>query len=573
MPLNELDPRAAQVSLAELSDLFNAPVAVVSSPEHQINGKNAMKITEQLTEKLKPEKESRIISIVDFMGSTSGGWTNQKILHIDPASGRQTLHSGDFDRDLTNTTQFQQYLKEHHNDFAQRAKGDENKMRNLAKKGFAIKNSQWNSYWRGKVAGGLTMALSMMKPNGAKKEELNKCGIGALIDMDVAKMHVAIAVCIDGGPVTQEEQRTITTMVDEVVFDLRRRGADWAKNTAILIVRFPDSESFVKSLNGERNLMRATTRFPTRQRDECKWKNVIYTMGLAWEVPDQAKPVPAARGESMMKPGMTIEAALTVQTIAHPATLLQIAKTGDTVGVKRMIDAKCPIQEATTKVGFSALHACAYGQFADTADVILKAHCNQQYLDAVKTPEQITPLFFAAQFGAYDTAKLLLEKGATVNKGRDDGQSPLYKASHKGHKAIVEMFAKYGADIHKPANDGSTPLFIAAQHGQCDVVEYLIGKKADMNTPMPSGLPPIAIAAQMQKGDAVKLLARSKAELNKCGKSGETAVFKASQQNMPDVVKYLVQSKADANIANSKGETPLKIAQANKFSEVVKALS
>jgi len=573
MPINELDPRAAQVSLAELSDLFNAPVAVVSSPEHQLNGQNAMKITEQLTEKLKPEKENKIISIVDFMGSTSGGWTSSKIRSLDEKTGQKVLHSGDFDVDLTKCPEFEQYLQEHRTEFEEKAHGDPNRTRSLAKKGFAIRNSQWNSYWRGKVAGGLTMALSMMQPGDATKENLNKCGIGALIDMDVSKMHVAIAVCIDGGPVTQEEQRTITTMVDEVVFDLRRRGADWAKNTAIFIVRFPDAEAFVRSLNGERNLMRATKSFTkSRQRDECKWKNVIYTMGLTWEVPVPAKSVPAERGASMFVSGMTIQKALEVQTVAAPSTLLQIAKTGDTIGVKRMIDAKCPIEQATTRVGFSALHACAYGSFADTAEVILKHHCTQKYLDSLKTPEQITPLFFAAQFGATDTAKLLLQNGATVNIGRDDGQSPLYKAAHKGHKAIVEMFANAGADFQKPANDGSSPLFIAAQHGQYAVVDYLIKKQADMNAKMPSGMSPIAIAAQMGKGDVVKLLAGAKAELNHFGKAGETALFKAAQQNMPDAVKVLVQCKADTTIANTKGKTALNIAQDNNFTDVVKLL-
>jgi len=144
MPVSEFDPYAAQVSLAELSDLFNAPVAVVSSPEFQLNGKHAMKITEQLYEKLKPEKMSRVIPMVDFMGSTSGDWTSSKIRHIEP-SGKKTMHRGDFDVDLTNSTEFQQYLEEHRNEFAQRAQGDERNIKELAKKGFAIKNSQWNS--------------------------------------------------------------------------------------------------------------------------------------------------------------------------------------------------------------------------------------------------------------------------------------------------------------------------------------------------------------------------------------------------------------------------------------------
>jgi len=259
------------------------------------------------------------------------------------------------------------------------------------------------------------MALSLMRPNVTKQEDLGKCGIGLLPGMDLSQMHVAIAVCIDGGPVTQEEQRTITTMVDEAVFDLRRRGADWTKNTAILIVRFPDSESFVKSLNGERNLVRATGRFPTRQRDNCIANGVCFTMGLAWEVPAQANLVPLERGPSMLRPEMTIEEALAVKNI-DPATLLQMAELGDTVGVQRMIDAATfPIEQATTSWGYSPLHACAIHNFADTADAILKAQCNQQYLDMQTVPARVTPLFFAAQHGSYDVAKLLLEKGATVD--------------------------------------------------------------------------------------------------------------------------------------------------------------
>jgi len=95
----------------------------------------------------------------------------------------------------------------------------------LAKNGFAIKNSQWNSHWRRKVNGGLTMALSMMTPNNAKKDELNKCGIGSFFGMDFSKMHVAIAVCINGGYATQEEQLCLTTIVYELVKLLAGSGA------------------------------------------------------------------------------------------------------------------------------------------------------------------------------------------------------------------------------------------------------------------------------------------------------------------------------------------------------------
>jgi len=96
-------------------------------------------------------------------------------------------------------------------------------------------------------------------------------------------------------------------------------------------------------------------------------------MALAWEVPVKAQTREACSA-SMFRPKMTIKEVLAVDKVAKPATLLQIAKTGDTVGIKRMIDAKCSVKEATTSFGLSALHFCAIRNFADTADVILKAY-------------------------------------------------------------------------------------------------------------------------------------------------------------------------------------------------------
>jgi len=92
------------------------------------------------------------------------------------------------------------------------------------------------------------MALEIMKPKSTTPAALNEHGIGGLSCIDIEQMCVVIAVCIDGGPVTQEEQRTSITILDEVVFDLRQKGVAWAQNTAILIAISFDVGSFVQSL-------------------------------------------------------------------------------------------------------------------------------------------------------------------------------------------------------------------------------------------------------------------------------------------------------------------------------------
>jgi len=209
-------------------------------------------------------------------------------------------------------------------------------------------------------------------------------------------------------------------------------------------------------------------------------------MGPAWEVPVKAK-TPEDRSASMLRAGMTIEKALTVQSIVPPGTLLQIAKTGDTVGVKRMIDANCLIEEAKTSHGFSALHPCAIGNFADTANVILEAHGNQQYLDAAKMPGQITPLYFAAHYGSYDTAKLLLKKGASVNKCTALGATPLFMASPKGFRDVVELLVHNGGAANALMHDGATPLLIASYFGRHDDVELLIHSGGPVNAPANDG--------------------------------------------------------------------------------------
>jgi len=569
MTANQLDPRVTMTSLGDLCDKLGAPIALCSSPEFQLNKKNAMKTAEQITEKLHEPYANKVISIVDFMGSTSGVWTGSKI-RAGEDGGKTVLHQNDFERDLSRTEEFKQYLSEHHDSFVETAGGNnEKKVHALATKGFAIKNSQWNSYWRGKVAGGLTTALSMMQPKAVSAQVLNSCGIGALINFDLNKTHVAIAAVIDGGPVTQEEQREITQMVDEVVFDLRRRGPSWAMSAAILIVRFPDIESFVRSLGGEKNLIRATAdRFPTRQRDECKFQNVIYTMGLAWEVRDGVKP--QGTGKSLLR--VSVDEALSTKDDADPSILLQIAKTGDTVGVNRLLSAKCDVKQAKTRVNFSALHACAYGGFADTASAILTAHCTQEYLDSMKTPENITPLFFAAQFGALDVCKLLLERGANVKLGRDDGQSPLYKAAHKGHKQIVELMMKYGADISVTPKDGSTPLFIASQHGHEPVVECLMHAKADPDKPMNGGATPLVVSSQNGHQGVVTILAKSGANLNAVNSTGQTSLHKAAQKGFSEIAQILLKAKADTNVKAKDGKTPLELAQANSAQNVVQLL-
>ena len=46
-----------------------------------------------------------------------------------------------------------------------------------------------------------------------------------------------------------------------------------------------------------------------------------------------------------------------------------------------------------------------------------------------------TPLYIASSNGHVDAARLLLDKGAEVDRARKDGATPLYAACQEGHVA------------------------------------------------------------------------------------------------------------------------------------------
>jgi len=56
-----------------------------------------------------------------------------------------------------------------------------------------------------------------------------------------------------------------------------------------------------------------------------------------------------------------------------------------------------------------------------------------------------TLLYIASKSGFYDTCKLLLEKGASVNEGQKDGSTPLHGAAFFGHALVVGLLLQHGA--------------------------------------------------------------------------------------------------------------------------------
>ncbi|MDB4342005.1 ankyrin repeat domain-containing protein [bacterium] len=139
----------------------------------------------------------------------------------------------------------------------------------------------------------------------------------------------------------------------------------------------------------------------------------------------------------------------------------------------------------------------------------------QQLLDSGADPNvedyaNHTALYYAAEKGHFNIAKLLLEKGAKVD--HESGDSALLWACHYGHVDIVKLLIENGADVNaKRSMDDSTPLCFAAHRNHKEIVELLLEKGADANVANQHG----ETALDLSKPETVAILRKHG------GKTGE----------------------------------------------------
>ena len=96
-----------------------------------------------------------------------------------------------------------------------------------------------------------------------------------------------------------------------------------------------------------------------------------------------------------------------------------------------------------------------------------------------------TPLMMASLRGNLEAAKLLIAKGAAVNRS---GWTPLHYAASGPSLPLLELLLDRGAVIDAASPSRSTPLMMAAGYGAQEAVELLLGKGADVRARNDKGL-------------------------------------------------------------------------------------
>ena len=188
------------------------------------------------------------------------------------------------------------------------------------------------------------------------------------------------------------------------------------------------------------------------------------------------------------------------------------------------------------------------------------------------TQQGVTPLMLASSRGDLETIKLLVEKGAELNKFHNDNfnvsGSALMKAVRANQAETVELLLRLGADIDLINNFHYSALAIACRDGNSTMVKILLFRGATCN---PSkGVSPLCAAAESEEGDIVHILLETNARV-----SGE-ALKKACSKGNKDIVNSLLQNescgKDEINFMVNGGWSPLMTASDIGRDDIVELL-
>jgi ankyrin repeat protein len=191
------------------------------------------------------------------------------------------------------------------------------------------------------------------------------------------------------------------------------------------------------------------------------------------------------------------------------------------------------------------------------------------------------PLIFAIGSKKTDVVRLLIEKGADINKQNQYG-NPLLEAAFTGSRDIVDVLLDNKAQITQgwdqssgyligrdsyafPNATGVSPIFGAALHGDVEMMQKLL-KAGDTPHRILSDKSNILLWAftRLNKEDPKRyreeifriLLEDCKVDPNQpSGPDGTLPIFHAIYDSK--IMELLLKNGANPNVTNSKGESPL----------------
>ena len=168
--------------------------------------------------------------------------------------------------------------------------------------------------------------------------------------------------------------------------------------------------------------------------------------------------------------------------------------------------------------------------------------------------------------------KRLLNAGAKLNLRNISGQTALTLALDAGRFETARLLIDRGADANIPDDKGETPLMKAAagillpmdgdkDKERAEMLALLLKKGAKANAADEEGRTALMWASIFDCAAGAKVLIKAGAKVNAADGEGRTPLMHAVEGSHLEVVRVLLQNGADVSMKNKSGQTVLSMAR------------
>ena len=240
-------------------------------------------------------------------------------------------------------------------------------------------------------------------------------------------------------------------------------------------------------------------------------------------------------------------------------TLIEACNKGHIDYIKLLVEFN-PDLEATDECGETALVKTIKHHDTDLLDILIEA--GAQVDPNLPNEDSKSPLMSAACHGKGEHMKILLDKGASVNRINKKKYTALWFAADNKNLKCLTMLLKAGAPPNVASSKG-TPLMAAISSGSLDCFKVLLEHGSETNYRNDEGECAVTLAATRYLDDYMKLLIDHNTNLHVEDSNGWSPLMLATAHKRRNVLKILIDNGASVNHADATGMTALHLAADN----------